>query len=119
MKKMVLKYLGKQELFPHKTNPKVEDYDFEICERFIKTNWRKARKYNQRLTFHPGQYNVVGTPNEKVFQHTCEDLKNNVDVLDLMGMGKILLWLFMVVGLMEIRKKQKRWCEHFTNYQIM
>ena len=39
---------------------------------------------NQRLTFHPGQYNVVGTPC-KNFEQTINDLKCHADILDLMG----------------------------------
>ena len=27
----------------------------------------KSKQLSQRLTFHPGQYNVVGTPNQKHF----------------------------------------------------
>ena len=46
-----------------------------------------AKKYNQRLTFHPGQYNVVGTPNKKVFLQTINDLSYHAEVLDLMEMG--------------------------------
>ena len=47
----------------------------------------KSKKYNQRLTFHPGQYNVVGSPDEKSFNQTICDLKYHADVLDLMGLG--------------------------------
>ena len=46
---------------------------------------QKARSYNQRLTFHPGQYNVIGSANKEVFQNTIRDLKYHADVLDLMN----------------------------------
>ena len=49
------------ELFMHKTNPLVEDYTFDFALDLLKEAGKAARKYNQRLTFHPGQYNVVGT----------------------------------------------------------
>jgi len=39
--------------------------------------------YNQRLTFHPGQYNVIGTPDPTSFIHTQNDLKYHADVVDL------------------------------------
>ena len=75
------------ELFPHKSNPKVEDYTYTFSLQLLKKIGEKSKKYNQRLTFHPGQYNVVGTPNEKCFEGTCRDLGYHADVLDLMGMG--------------------------------
>ena len=50
------------ELFPHKSNKKVEDYDFEFAKELLKEIGDKSRILNQRLTFHPGQYNVIGTP---------------------------------------------------------
>jgi len=74
------------ELFPHKSNPKVENYTFDFALDIMKQIGERAEKYNQRLTFHPGQYNVVGTPNEKSFQQTICDLKYHADVLDLMGL---------------------------------
>ena len=60
------------ELFPHKSNPKVDDYSFEFAKDLLSQIGAKARLYNQRLTFHPGQYNVVGSPNLVSFkQNNC------------------------------------------------
>lgn len=61
-------------MFPHKSNPKVEDYTFDFAKDLLKQIGEKARGYNQRVTFHPGQYNVVGTPNKKSFEQTICDL---------------------------------------------
>ena len=76
------------ELFPHKSNPKVEDYSFDFAIPYLKEIGKKSKQYGQRLTFHPGQYNVVGTPDEKTFLQTCEDLKYHADVLDLMELDQ-------------------------------
>ena len=76
------------ELFPHKSNPKVEDYSFDFALDLLKQIGDKSKQYNQRLTFHPGQYNVIGTPNPKAFQQTICDLKYHADVLDLMGLNE-------------------------------
>ena len=76
------------ELFPHKTNPKVEDYTYDFAIDLLKQIGDLAKSYNQRLTFHPGHFNVIGTPTQEYFQHTCEDLGYHADVLDLMGCGK-------------------------------
>ncbi len=76
------------ELFPHKTNPKVPDYDFEFAKQHLQKIGELARKYNQRLTFHPGQYNVLASKTKKALEQTIKDLEYHADVLDLMGMGK-------------------------------
>ena len=76
------------ELFPHKTNPKVPDYDIDFAQELLEQIGEKARGYNQRLTFHPGQYKVIGSPNDKSFKQTIRDLKYHADVLDLMDMDK-------------------------------
>ena len=55
------------ELFPHKSNPKVEDYTMDFADKLLKKIGKYARSLNHRLTFHPGQYNVVGTPNDGKF----------------------------------------------------
>ena len=46
-------------IFPHKSNPRIEDYDFEFAKPLLKKIGDLAKKYGHRLTFHPGQYNVV------------------------------------------------------------
>ena len=38
-----------------------------------------------RLTFHPGQYNVVGTPRREVYEQTIRDLMYHADVLEKLG----------------------------------
>ncbi len=76
------------ELFMHKTNPKVPDYDYEFAKPLLKQIGNLAKKYGHRLTFHPGQYNVLASPNSKYVKKTIEDLQYHADVLDLMGVDK-------------------------------
>lgn len=59
------------ELFPHKSNPKAPDYSFDFCLNLLKDIGDLAKKYDHRLTFHPGQYNVIGTPNTEMLQINC------------------------------------------------
>jgi UV DNA damage endonuclease len=102
------------EMFPHKSNPKVVDYDFDFAKDLLKQIGEKSKKYNQRLTFHPGQYNVIGTPNEKAFQHTIDDLSYHAEVLDLMGLGKNSVMVIHGGGIYGDKKKTKqRWCEQY------
>ena len=102
------------ELFPHKSNPLAPDYNFEFATDLLKQIGIKSKKYNQRLTFHPGQYNVIGTPNMDVFKKTVQDLKYHADVLDLMDLDQNSVIVIHGGGTYGDKKSTiKRWCEQF------
>ena len=94
--------------FHIKSNPKVENYDFDFAKDLLKQIGDKSKKYNQRLTFHPGQYNVVGTPNKAAFQQTICDLKYHADVLDLMGLDYNSVMVVHGGGMYGDKEKTKR-----------
>ena len=103
------------ELFPHKTNPKVEDYSYDFAQDLLQEIGYLSKRLQQRLTFHPGQYNVVGTPNAEVFQHTLNDLKYHADVLDLMGLDENSVMVVHGGGIYGDKEETKnRWCENFA-----
>jgi UV DNA damage endonuclease len=102
------------ELFPHISNPKVEGYDMEFADAILKKIGEYARSLNHRLTFHPGQYNVVGSPNEATFQQTINDLSYHAEVLDRMGMGADSVMVVHGGGLYGDKEKTiERWCENY------
>ena len=103
------------ELFPHKSNSKVENYDFEFAKDLLKQIGEKSKKYNQRLTFHPGQYNVIGSPSPKAFTQTVCDLRYHATVLDLMGMDSNSVMVIHGGGIYSDKEKTKRrWCYHYS-----
>lgn len=83
------------ELMPHITNPRFpskgkpghEMYSLGFVRKKLKKIGRMARLYKQRLTFHPGQFNILSTPREEVFQHTKDELHWHANILDMMEMG--------------------------------
>jgi len=102
------------ELFPHKSNPKVEEYSFDFAMDLMKQIGETAKKTNHRLTFHPGQYNVVGTPNASAFNQTKVDLGYHADVLDHMGMGIDSVMVVHGGGIYKDKEKAiKTWCKQF------
>ena len=62
------------ELFPHKSNPKAPNYTFDFSKELLLEIGNLAKKYGHRLTFHPGQYNVIGAQNIEIFEKTILDL---------------------------------------------
>ena len=102
------------ELFPHKSNPKVVNYTFDFAHSLLTQIGDKARQYNHRLTFHPGQYNVVGSPNKQSFEQTNSDLTYHADVLDLMGMNQDSVMVVHGGGVYGDKEATlQRWCEQF------
>lgn len=108
------------EIFPHKTNPAVENYDYDFALEKLKEIGDLANNFNQRLTFHPGQFNVVGTPHPNVFKSTCDELEHHAEVLDLLGMGKNSIMVVHGGGTYGDKEKTKdRWCKQFYDLPII
>ena len=102
------------DLFPHYSNNKAMNYDISFAMDLLKEIGDKSKKYNQRLTFHPGQYNVIGTPNKEIFLNTTKDLKYHSDILDFMGLNKNSVIVIHGGGVYGDKKKTiDRWCEQF------
>ena len=102
------------DMFPHKSNPKVESYTFDFAKDLLKEIGKKSKKYNQRITFHPGQYNVIGTPNKNAFEQTINDLSYHAEVLDLMELGCDSVIVIHGGGIYNDKKLTKnRWCEQY------
>lgn len=45
-----------------------------------------ARQHGMRLALHPGQYTLINSPDERVWQNTIAELIYQTELLDLMGM---------------------------------
>ena len=102
------------EMFPHKSNPLVESYSLDFALELLTEIGNLARKYNHRLTFHPGQYNVVGTPDKKKFQQTISDLSYHAEVLDKINMGKDSVMVVHGGGIYGNKDATiERWCKQY------
>jgi len=72
----------------------------EFAAQFEKTG-SFIRKHEMRISMHPGQYTLVNTPSEKVFQNSIRELRYHAEVLDLMELdttAKIQLHIGGVYG---------------------
>ena len=112
-------YRLSSEMFPHKSNPKAEDYTFDFAKDLLKQIGDKAKLYNQRLTFHPGQFNILGSPHEKVLLNTITDLDYHASVLDLMGMDQNSVMVIHGGGTYGNKPETiKRWCRNYETLPI-
>lgn len=81
-------YRMSSDMFPHFTNPKTERYTLEKAKPILEKIGRYARRHGHRLTFHPGQFTQLGSPNEQVFEKSVADLKMHADIMEAMGLDK-------------------------------
>ena len=101
-------------IFPHMSNPKAPSYSFDFAIDLLREIGAKSKALAQRITFHPGQYNVIGTPREDVFKNTCRDLKYHADMLDLMELGSESVIVIHGGGTYGNKAATKvRWCDQF------
>jgi len=62
--------------------------DYEKFSNVLKGAGTLAKTYGQRITSHPGPFNVLPSPNESVVQKTFADLELHGKIFDLMGLSK-------------------------------
>ena len=60
------------------------DYE-EICDYLYVAGSEADGK--QRLTFHPGHFNVLGSPNPAVVKKTIKELNQHSQIMDIMGLS--------------------------------
>ena len=75
-----------------------------------------AKKYDHRLTFHPGPFNVLASPNPDVVRKTISELNKHSQIMDMIGLpaspySKINIHVGGVYG----NKKEalQRFCDNF------
>ena len=47
-----------------------------------------AAKYDQRLSFHPGHFNVLGSPNPNAVAKTTKELNQHGQIMDMIGLPR-------------------------------
>lgn len=82
-------YRMSSDMFPWATEYKFEQLkDWESISIILKRCGDKANKYGQRLTFHPGPFNVLVSPKESVVLNTIADLEVHGRIMDAMGLSQ-------------------------------
>ena len=102
------------EIFPHYSNKKAEDYTLDFAVDLLKEIGKKSKELNQRLTFHPGPYNCLGSPHTDVIEHTIRDLKYHADILNIMELDQNSVMVIHGGGIYKDKNKTiERWCENY------
>jgi len=69
-----------------------QDWDnvphIDLIKIWLENAGLKAEEYGQRITSHPGPFNVLVSPNENVVQNTITDLTIHGQIMDFMGLSR-------------------------------
>lgn len=79
------------DIFPHFSNPMLGErlgitipYNIEFARPLLQEIGALARKYGHRITFHPGQFNQLGTESAYTLKKTIDDLTAHATILEMM-----------------------------------
>jgi UV DNA damage endonuclease len=82
-------YRLSSDLAPYATHPDLPQFHAQIdeCATELAAVGEMARQSGIRLSFHPGPYTVLNSPDENIADKAILDLRAQADILDRMGMG--------------------------------
>lgn len=80
-------YRMSSDLFPWMSEYKLEDLpNFSEISSIAEKVGLFSKKHGHRLSFHPGQFDVLASPNQKIVNNTIYDLDQHSRIMDLMGL---------------------------------
>ncbi len=101
----------------HEKNPRTLAYSLNFATDILARIGRIARLNKLRLTFHPSQFNVLGTSDPNVLLNTLIDLRYHARILDLMHCDQNSVMIIHGGGLYGNKTASvDRWIE---NYNLM
>lgn len=90
---------------------------YKQCVNVLKAIGDYATKVGQRLTFHPGPFNILGSSNPDVVRRTMIDLRHHSEIFDLMGFEPSTYNKINIHVGAAYNDKQavlKKWCENYA-----
>ena len=105
------------DIFPWASEYGIENSPYyKRIEIVLRACGNYAKKHGIRITSHPGPFNVLVSPNEKVVQNTITDLELHGKVFDMMGLSrtpynKLNIHCNGVYG--DKKSAMDRFCENF------
>ena len=82
-------YRLSSNLAPYVTHPDLPQFHNQIieCAQELATVGQVAQQDGLRLSFHPGAYTVLNSPDEDIALKTVVELRAQAEILDAMGLG--------------------------------
>jgi UV DNA damage endonuclease len=78
-------YRMSSDMFPWMSEYEFTDLpNYKTIKNLLKGAGQLAKSYGQRLTFHPGPFNVLASPNENVVKKALKDLRQHSEIMDML-----------------------------------
>ena len=82
-------YRMSSSMFPWMSEYEFDDLpDIDKIKILLRGLGQLAKKYNQRLSFHPGHFNVLGSPNPDAITKTVKELNQHGQIMDMIGLPR-------------------------------
>ena len=82
-------YRMSSDMVPWKTEYEWDDMkDIKEIKMYLHSAGTMATTHGVRLTFHPGPFNVLVSPNENVVENTIKDLTIHGEIMDMLGQSR-------------------------------
>lgn len=82
-------YRMSSNLFPWMSEYELIDLpNWQTISNLLKGTGTLAMKYGQRITFHPGQFNILTSDREDVVVKTLKELRQHGEIMDVMGLPR-------------------------------
>lgn len=105
------------DMFPWSSEYEYEDLpQYNKIKIYCKAIGDYATKVGQRLSFHPGPFNILGSNNQDVVKRTMIDLRHHSELFDLMGFEPSPYNNINIhIGAAYNNKQEvlERWCENY------
>jgi UV DNA damage endonuclease len=104
-------------IFPWQSTYELEELpDYIEIYNTLKQAAELIKKYNHRITTHPGQFNVLASPKKEVVDRTIRDLRDHAIIMDILELShtpynKINIHVGGSYGNKD--KAIKTWCDNF------
>lgn len=77
------------DIFPWSSEYNIKDLpDYAKIKNILAGCGHYANSNGMRITFHPGPFNVLTSPNEDVVNRTIKDLETHGEIFDMMGLSR-------------------------------
>lgn len=105
-------YRMSSQLAPYLTHPDLPQFHRQIDESRTELTevGRIARDLDLRLSFHPSQFVILNSPDEGLNRSSVLEVKWQVEILDLMGLGPEAVVVIHVGGAYGDPKRSRRRC---------
>jgi UV DNA damage endonuclease len=110
-------YRMSSDMFPWCSEYEIKDMpDYDKISNLLHGAGVLAIKYGQRLSFHPGPFNVLGSPNKSLVNKTIKDLNQHAEIMDIMGLPQSYEYPINIHCNGTYGNKEatlQRWCDNY------